>query len=239
MSTRSAFTLIELLVVISIIAILAAMLLPAIGLVKEAAMSASCGTNQRQILMAVHTYADEHQGLLPDAQANNGGTVQTWVVNVYLGQYLEIESTAVPWNAALGKSDVRMMQGSWRILQCPSARQRAPTSTHYGLNTKFCGDYQRPSTSVVVAKISPASKTVVLTDVPSDTRFSSNLYTPAQVFGNGNSELPAGWFGILEQQPMLGTLRHRRTCNLGFLDGHVRSSPNFAVEEQAGTIRLR
>src|SRR5205085_3900604 len=51
-SRRRAFTLIELLVVIAIIAILIAMLLPAIQKVREAANSANCKSNLRQILIA-------------------------------------------------------------------------------------------------------------------------------------------------------------------------------------------
>ncbi len=61
----SAFTLIELLVVISIIAVLAAMLLPAIGLVKSAAESAKCTSNMRQITAATLTYMGESEGRLP------------------------------------------------------------------------------------------------------------------------------------------------------------------------------
>ena len=51
------FTLIELLVVISIIAILAGMLLPVIGVVREMARSAQCGKNQSQILGGMFAYA--------------------------------------------------------------------------------------------------------------------------------------------------------------------------------------
>ena len=68
MYPRSAFTLIELLVVISIIAILAAILLPAINLVRASAQTAQCASNMRQIGLAFQTYAAENEGYIPYAQ---------------------------------------------------------------------------------------------------------------------------------------------------------------------------
>ncbi|CAM3053059.1 DUF1559 domain-containing protein [Rariglobus hedericola] len=66
-SRSSAFTLIELLTVIAIIGVLAAILIPVVGKVRDNAKSSQCITNLRQNGVAIQNYAADNKGVLPAA----------------------------------------------------------------------------------------------------------------------------------------------------------------------------
>jgi prepilin-type N-terminal cleavage/methylation domain-containing protein/prepilin-type processing-associated H-X9-DG protein len=71
MKYKSGFTLLELLVVIAIIGTLAAILLPSLAKAREMARRSSCAQNLNQIGLALHIYAQEHDGILPWSGGNN------------------------------------------------------------------------------------------------------------------------------------------------------------------------
>jgi prepilin-type N-terminal cleavage/methylation domain-containing protein len=62
---RIAFTLIELLVVIAIIAILAALLLPTLGRIKESGRATACLSNLHQVGLALQLYVQDNNNRLP------------------------------------------------------------------------------------------------------------------------------------------------------------------------------
>lgn len=63
---RAAFTLVELLVVIAIIAMLVALLLPAVNSARAAARKTQCANRMRQIGLGMHNFFDVHHGRFPE-----------------------------------------------------------------------------------------------------------------------------------------------------------------------------
>lgn len=113
------FTLIELLTVIAIIGILAAILIPVVGRVRDNARASLCLSNLRQISMAMLVYADENRGLIPTAGGLNEGeqAATDWIL---WRSALNADGT---FNTRLSQSAIVDYLGgafSPEIYQCPS-----------------------------------------------------------------------------------------------------------------------
>ncbi|RRJ95957.1 prepilin-type N-terminal cleavage/methylation domain-containing protein [Opitutaceae bacterium TAV4] len=86
-----AFTLIELLTVIAIIGILAAIIIPTVGKVRESARAAQCASNLRQIQLANILYAQDNNGKYAPAAIGDGtgdDPERKWLLNKELQGYL-------------------------------------------------------------------------------------------------------------------------------------------------------
>jgi prepilin-type N-terminal cleavage/methylation domain-containing protein len=93
---RPGFTIVELLVVISIIALLVAMLLPALSRVRASANSVQCMSNLRQIGHWGQVFINDHKGILPH-QAWGPPTQRrivspSWIQGLYPGGYNRLKS---------------------------------------------------------------------------------------------------------------------------------------------------
>lgn len=90
--SNQAFTIIELLVVISIIALLIAILLPALKNARESARSVQCLSNQKQIVLAQMSYVADNDSWLPPGLTfritGAGAQQETWAHRLANGGYL-------------------------------------------------------------------------------------------------------------------------------------------------------
>lgn len=125
MKKNKSFTLIELLVVIAIIAILASMLLPALGKAKEKAYAIYCTNNLKSIATGTFLYANDNDGFIPRSISEDWMTWWTQLV---------ADSKMLPRPTKYGQD------GNWF---CPSAARMAQAVPGFNPNAPEFSTYLR------------------------------------------------------------------------------------------------
>lgn len=246
MHSEKNFTLIELLIVIAIIAILAALLLPALHSARKTAQDIKCVSNEKQLMIGVLGYAEDHGGVLPpDGDFNrNGGTsitAQSMWYTLIFKYTVGRDYTFGSW----GTTYISFPGGfSSSPFCCPLAPPDVLARTQVALNTY--GTYGINALEFSVDGFNTGTMKWTKT---SSVKGASNTMFFGDTFPQRSplALVPPGWFASTYQP----ALRHGKAptseymdgspgkCNFAFLDGHVEPvSPARMKGDQYNIFRI-
>jgi prepilin-type N-terminal cleavage/methylation domain-containing protein/prepilin-type processing-associated H-X9-DG protein len=216
---NKGFTLIELLVVIAIIALLLAILMPALSRAKEQAQATRCMANLKQIGVAMHLYAQDYDYQLPRAELRPG-------VAVYTGLDMRWPVLFMPYVGGSSNSVENYFE--LEIFDCPSYPYKEQTVDYCtnafdlkGSMTEYFGftkldDFPRHASTIYMADYEYIPEAghikIILKDDPPD-----DMKVKMQSLDVWNaSHLPSAPDGTRR----MAQDRHNKRVNCLFIDGH-------------------
>ncbi len=238
-----AFTLIEVLVVISAVAMLMAILVPALGAARSESRSLACKSNLRQLLLAGVGYATEHDGFFVPAASDlwdNAG------LNRWHGRR---DTSDEPFDPLQGPLAGYLADG--RVKECPAkvnfVKGRDWSANFeqgcggYGYNMTYIGSrlWQGGVASVQAWKDSYA-RTTRMAEIASPGE--TVMFADTAMAKDDTSLIEYSFveppFTVVNGQPVTGFymspsihFRHRDRANVGWSDGHVDPRPSAKLDE--------
>ena len=224
---KKEFTLIELLVVIAIIAVLAGMLLPALGKTKEKAKSIFCLNNGKQLGICFSQYTSDNNEYLPERTYRPvaGCAAQTWIFGLlsYMGSYAAALQPADAQNDAFYLKGMNNYAKRPELFNCPTDKCQVPMTTHlgYGMSKVYSGINVRmikaPTQILLAADTINSGKATDNHNRGDDTHFmvdamDGNLVQTGTTKANGGDRL-------------VGSNKHGGEVNTLFIAGNVSSLP--------------
>jgi prepilin-type N-terminal cleavage/methylation domain-containing protein/prepilin-type processing-associated H-X9-DG protein len=190
---RRGFTLIELLVVIAIIAILASMLLPALGRAKHTAKKIQCGGGLKNYGMAMGMYTNDNAGFLPASDRASPPSGEYWIIA--LSEYIDPN---MPDSTRYSISSIGKV-----LLPCPSMEEGGLFSYAYNnyLNSTGSGSVRAWKK---IENINNVSSLPALIDHSNRTVWNAT----ASSFDPSAGSAPIKY-------------RHLNGANMLFVDGHI------------------
>jgi prepilin-type N-terminal cleavage/methylation domain-containing protein/prepilin-type processing-associated H-X9-DG protein len=229
MSNKKAFTLIELLVVIAIIALLAAILQPALSRARAKAQEVSCLNNLKQLQVCAKLYTLDNDGFLPPNR---------YVYDLGTGEPSTGFSEHLTWCAGLAPFDTTtrniehgllfQYNKSTDIYRCPSDMSRVRTEEGQILNLRRTRSYNMsqsingaPYINKAIYPPSFAKETKIDNPQSSELLFFVDVHEDC-ILDSHFGIPPRGWeYDDQQRWWDLPAGRHSQGCNFSFADGHV------------------